>query len=260
MGSRQDGRDPPSPREVAHNVKRANEIGLAWSVPRIIAIAAVLGVARRDGETCAKPLFEWATMMLAMDLLRAPLRLWVLARLRVLQRIGMAGDLLEELTPEFQAKLQLILRSRVAGLNRGLSIAALALNAAGVVWLLQAGACTKTAPHLYRLCLALTLMLVIFVGLNVCCTMVYFSLVCVFRFCGRRIIQWNGGVAAHGAGPAKTGLRPEEIAKMSSVIFNPAAHATNSSCAVCLSDFEAGEVCRKLECGHVFHEACVDEW
>ena len=47
---------------------------------------------------------------------------------------------------------------------------------------------------------------------------------------------------------------------MSSVIFNPAAHATNSSCAVCLSDFEAGEVCRKLECGHVFHEACVDEW
>lgn len=139
MGSRQDGRDPPSPREVAHNVKRANEIGLAWSVPRIIAIAAVLGVARRDGETCAKPLFEWATMMLAMDLLRAPLRLWVLARLRVLQRIGMAGDPLEELTPEFQAKLQLILRSRVAGLNRGLSIAALALNAAGVVWLLQAG-------------------------------------------------------------------------------------------------------------------------
>ena len=59
MGSRQDGRDPPSPREVAHNVKRANEIGLAWSVPRIIAIAAVIGVALRDGETCAKPLFEW---------------------------------------------------------------------------------------------------------------------------------------------------------------------------------------------------------
>ena len=105
-------------------------------------------------------------------------------------------------------------------------------------------------------------MLGIFVSWNVCCTVVCFSLVCVFRCCGRRIIQWNGDVVAEGAGlgdPANTGLRPEEIAKMSSVIFNPAAHATNSSCAVCLSDFEAGEVCRKLECGHVFHKACVDK-
>ena len=254
----QDRRQPPSPREVAHSAKRANEIGLAWSVPRIIAIAAVLGVARRDGETCAKPLFEWAAMMLAMDLFRAPLRLWVLARLRALQR---AGD--DHRTPEFQAELQAIVRSRVAGLNRGLSIAALALNAAGVAWLLQAATCAKTAPHLYRLCLALTLMLGIFVSLNVCCTVVYFSLVCVFRCCGQRIIQWNGGVVAESAGlrePAKTGLRPEEIAKMITVIFNPAAHAMDSSCAVCLSDLEAGEVCRKLECGHVFHKACVDEW
>jgi hypothetical protein len=111
-------------------VKRANEIGLAWSVPRIIAIAAVIGVALRDGETCAKPLFEWAAVMLAMDLFRAPLRLWVLARLRVLQRAG------DHRLPEFQAELQAIVRSRVvAGLNRGL-----ALNAAGVAWLLQAGA------------------------------------------------------------------------------------------------------------------------
>ena len=90
--------------------------------------------------------------------------------------------------------------------------------------------------------------------------MVYFSLVCAFRCCGQRILQWHGGMAAHDAGPALTGLCPEEIAKMSSVSFNLAAHATSSSCAVCLSDFEAGEACRKLECGHVFHKACVDEW
>lgn len=33
-----------------------------------------------------------------------------------------------------------------------------------------------------------------------------------------------------------------------------------TSCMVCLVDFEEGEVCRRLSCGHVFHQACIDEW
>lgn len=31
-------------------------------------------------------------------------------------------------------------------------------------------------------------------------------------------------------------------------------------CAVCLSDFEPGEVLRVLQCFHHFHKACVDQW
>ncbi|CAI0554598.1 unnamed protein product [Linum tenue] len=39
-----------------------------------------------------------------------------------------------------------------------------------------------------------------------------------------------------------------------------AAGAGGDECAVCLSDFAAGEAVRELGCGHTFHKDCVDRW
>jgi len=33
-----------------------------------------------------------------------------------------------------------------------------------------------------------------------------------------------------------------------------------TSCSVCFSDYEAGDVLRVLACGHKFHVECVDQW
>ncbi|KAJ1558179.1 hypothetical protein HK096_003141 [Nowakowskiella sp. JEL0078] len=32
------------------------------------------------------------------------------------------------------------------------------------------------------------------------------------------------------------------------------------SCAICMSDYLVGELLRKMICGHVFHQSCVDVW
>ena len=39
-----------------------------------------------------------------------------------------------------------------------------------------------------------------------------------------------------------------------------AASRAEEECAVCLSDFEQGDLLRQLRCGHRFHGACIDEW
>jgi hypothetical protein len=34
----------------------------------------------------------------------------------------------------------------------------------------------------------------------------------------------------------------------------------NSTCCICLDDFEAGARVKTLPCGHLFHDTCIDQW
>jgi hypothetical protein len=35
---------------------------------------------------------------------------------------------------------------------------------------------------------------------------------------------------------------------------------TDETCALCIDDYEKGDILRELHCGHRFHSKCVDEW
>lgn len=39
-----------------------------------------------------------------------------------------------------------------------------------------------------------------------------------------------------------------------------ASVASQLACSVCLSNFQPGDVCRKLPCNHYFHQECIDCW
>ncbi|XP_077501603.1 uncharacterized protein LOC144112665 isoform X1 [Amblyomma americanum] len=67
---------------------------------------------------------------------------------------------------------------------------------------------------------------------------------------------------AERLGEAKPrGLPRAEIEQLLSYRFNPETHESEqTSCVVCMCDFEARQVLRVLPCAHEFHARCVDKW
>ncbi|XP_064465876.1 RING finger protein 44-like isoform X2 [Ornithodoros turicata] len=67
---------------------------------------------------------------------------------------------------------------------------------------------------------------------------------------------------AERLGEAKPrGLPKAEIEQLLSYRFNPETHESEqTSCVVCMCDFEARQVLRVLPCAHEFHARCVDKW
>lgn len=59
----------------------------------------------------------------------------------------------------------------------------------------------------------------------------------------------------------RRGMFPETVEEIERFDWPPSdSSITQTTCMVCLCDFEIAESCRKLPCNHVFHQRCVDEW
>jgi len=59
----------------------------------------------------------------------------------------------------------------------------------------------------------------------------------------------------------RTGLPEDMLALLPSHEFGSgAAEEADSSCTICIEDFQEGERVRRLPCGHAFHTSCVDAW
>ncbi|XP_046686604.1 RING finger protein 44-like [Homalodisca vitripennis] len=67
---------------------------------------------------------------------------------------------------------------------------------------------------------------------------------------------------AERLGEAKPrGLHRSEIDQLPSFKFNAETHqGDQTSCVVCMCDFEPRQVLRGLPCSHEFHAKCVDKW
>lgn len=67
---------------------------------------------------------------------------------------------------------------------------------------------------------------------------------------------------AERLGEAKPrGLLKAEIEQLPSYRFNAETHQSDqTSCVVCMCDFEPRQLLRVLPCNHEFHAKCVDKW
>jgi len=94
------------------------------------------------------------------------------------------------------------------------------------------------------------------------------ALICVVGLIAVARCAWLRRDSGAGNSPqqalANKGLKKkvlQSLPKFSYVDSNPGKWLATTECAICLSDFAAGDEIRVLpQCGHGFHVACIDTW
>lgn len=62
-------------------------------------------------------------------------------------------------------------------------------------------------------------------------------------------------------GEVGKGLSKQVLATLPTFTYDSSVSVLGDPmCAFCLSDYDTGNILRKLPCGHAFHKECVDEW
>mmetsp|Transcript_40663 Transcript_40663/g.107736 ORF Transcript_40663/g.107736 Transcript_40663/m.107736 type:complete len:332 (-) Transcript_40663:282-1277(-) len=184
---------------------------------------------------CNRPLRYWVLVHCLLQLLQAPVRLVFFMRLCHTQQQG--GNI--------QECVRQLTHSTAWRTSKVVSIVTYGWFILGVVWLLNSNYC-KPCPGLYRLSLA------------VICTAIARLLMTLIVFYHSFPPRLDGAQQA----PKPRGASQAVIDQMPLVECSPATfdETSETSCAVCLCDFEWDDMLRRLPCTHSFHRACIDKW
>jgi hypothetical protein len=232
---------------LAANLKRAQQIGTIWAIPRVLTVVVVVIVSW--GQKCDRPLHIWLIVLASQDTMRFPLRLNILREVRRLEREHNVRS------REFQEGLSSLIASKTFTIGRWCSHLVLGWYGCGIVWLFSSSDCQAKAPSVYRLTLALIIILFTFLGFNVICGLLYFILVVIYRLWGVSLGERPNAVGVD----VSDGATEKSITKLPIVKFKEGKSA-NDLCSICLCDYEEGEELRQLPCNHDFHFHCVGDW
>lgn len=133
----------------------------------------------------------------------------------------------------------------------------------GSIWVSDGGECSKTAPHLYHLIVALTIIYYALLFLPLACFCLIVCCLPLFILVYRIMLPY-----AERERRRARAADPVQVQNLVSIVFSPAnftSHTGNdsledASCVICLSEYEPDEVVRFLPCKHHFHKDCVDVW
>lgn len=112
-----------------------------------------------------------------------------------------------------------------------------------------------------------------FIGISSGIIMLIVTIVVFSFYCTRNPPRQNNGTSDdddhnHPEGDIETGLDEATLESYPKFLYSeaklqtkPSTTADVSCCSICLSDYISSDITRLLpDCGHLFHQKCVDPW
>jgi len=228
----------------AQNTRVMLLVSLFLDVPQIIAVAVVLSL-HWQPRACNAPLCVWAlvySIRLVFTLLHASMMHLETLRSRALQR-------------ERRQYRELMFTQGLKQIQEIVSMFGFIWFVFGNFWFFGSPECSELAPQVYHLSMAL--LIIFYVRLCFPCILVLLlaPFVCFCLPCLLRMIS-HFETSRRGASPAK-------ISGLPFTVFKSGMYPVDeSSCAICMSQYDEGDEVRCLPCHikHHYHKQCVDDW
>lgn len=244
-----------SPREAVWFIKVILLCGGIFGVVTSLPCVAFASLYWERCGSCNKPLRYWLVLYAALQLLQSPVRLYFYTKVSQAERANAS----------LPACVRQLTSSPIWKVSKMGSFFMYAWFVLGIVWALNSKACPG-CPGVWRL--TVLVIVTTFARLGVAVICFYFNFSDPSRVLTAATLKTRGVSEEElkklpleeflaATGHASLGKGFEETW---SNIDIGAQECKNDCCAVCLVDYEQGDLVRPLPCNHRFHRACIDTW
>lgn len=192
--------------------------------------------------SCDRPLRLWLLLQAIVQVGQVPVRLVILTTVRAVSQGG--GDL--------EASVKSLTGSQAWSLSKRASLVLYAWFILGFVWWFHSTEC-ETCPGIEPLTSAV-------MGLSLARAAV--ALVVFWLLFPQLEPEPSIPDSVHKVVPATMrqihDLGVVRFSRLDCKEISP--HTGEPSCAVCISEFDTGDLVRRLPCRHLFHKECIDHW